>query len=120
MSTISSKQAKKQGLVDPVYVLGFLVVFLALLLYGPITDTAYSSISSSLGTLGVAAPAGEVASSVITFGSDQQYWDANCSHGWSSDSTCEDIVQRVQTCSLSNTSGYCSEYDLYLQPFRDQ
>jgi len=119
MSTISSKQAKKQGLVDPVYVLGFLVVFLALLLYGPLMDTAESSISSALGTLG-AAPAGEVASSTVTFGSDQQYWDANCSHGWSSDSTCENIVQRAQTCSLSNTSGYCSEYDVYLQSFRGQ
>jgi len=120
MSTISSKQAKKQGLVDPVYVLVFLVLFLALLLHGPITDTAYSSISSSLGTLDVAAPAGEVASSVVTFNSDQQYWDSNCSHGWSSDSTCEDIVLRSQSCVVSVASGYCSEYDTYLQQFRNQ
>ena len=118
MSTISSKQAKKQGLVDPVYVLVFLVVLLALLLHGPLTDNASNSISSALGTLG-GAPAGVSSSGNVSFTSDQQYWDANCSHGWSSDSTCENIVQRSQSCVANVTSPYCSEYDAYLQQFRN-
>ncbi len=119
MATISSKQDKRHALVDPIYVLGFLVLFLALLLLGPLSGSTSNSISGALGTLGD-APAGVPAGSNVTFASDQQYWDANCSSGWSSDSTCENIVQRVQTCSISTTSAYCSAYDLYLQPFRGQ
>lgn len=119
MATISSKQEKRHALVDPFYVLVFIVLILALLLLGPLSGNISNSISSALGVLG-GAPAGVSASSDVTFASDQQYWDANCSHGWSSDSTCETIVQRVQTCSVSITSAYCSEYALYLQPFRSQ
>ena len=119
MATISSKQEKRHALVDPIYVLVFLVLLLALLLIGPFSGNTSSSINGVLGVLG-GAPAGVSASGDVSFTSDQQYWDANCSHGWSSDSTCETIVQRVQTCSVSTASAYCSEYDLYLQPFLRQ
>ena len=119
MSTISSNQEKRQALVDPTYVLGFLVLILALLLLGPLSDNTYNSISSVLGTLD-SAPSGVSATTNVSFTSDQQYWDANCSHGWSSDSTCDDIVLRSQSCVVSVTSPYCSEYDAYLQQFRNQ
>jgi hypothetical protein len=119
MATISSNQEKKQALVNPLYVLVFLVLLLALLLIGPLSGRTSSSINGILGALG-GAPAGLSTSSDVTFASDQQYWDTNCSHGWSSDSTCETIVQRVQSCSVSTGSVYCSEYDHYLQPFRNQ
>src|SRR5688572_27029192 len=103
MATISSNQEKRQALVNPVYVLVFLVLLLALLLLGPLNGNTSNSINGVLGALG-GAPAGVSASSDVTFASDQQYWDANCSRGWSSDSTCETIVQRVQTCSVSTAS----------------
>jgi len=119
MSTISSNQEKRQALVDPTYVLGFLVLILALLLLGPLSANTYNSISSVLGTLD-SAPSGVSAGTNVSFISDQQYWDANCSHGWSSESTCENIVQRSQSCVVNVTSSYCSEYDAYLQQFRNQ
>jgi len=119
MATISSNQEKRHALVNPIYVLIFLVLFVALLLLGPLSGNTSNAISGVLGVLG-GAPAGVSASSDVTFTSDQQYWDANCSRGWSSDSTCETIVQRVQSCSVSTASAYCSEYALYLQPFRIQ
>ena len=119
MATISSNQEKRQALVNPVYVLVFLVLLLTLLLIGPLSGNTSSSINGVLGVLG-SAPAGVSAGRDVTFATDQQYWDANCSHGWSSDSTCETIVQRVQSCSVSTASAYCSEYELYLQPFLSQ
>ena len=119
MSTISSKQEKRHGLVDPVYVLVFLVLILALLVLGPLTSNINNSFSGALGTLDK-SPAGVSASGHVSFTSDQRYWDANCSRGWSSDSACEKIVQRVQSCSISTASAYCSAYEHYLQPFRSQ
>jgi hypothetical protein len=52
-----------------------------------------------------------------SFSADHQYWEANCSHGWSSNSTCDDIVSRAQSCSISVESAYCSEYNSYLKQF---
>jgi hypothetical protein len=118
MSTISSKQEKRHGLVDPVYALVFLILILALLLVGPFAGNASSSISGALGALS-GAPAVLSDSSEVSFTADQQYWDANCTGGWSSDSACGAIVQRVQSCSISTASAYCSAYDLYLEPFRN-
>jgi hypothetical protein len=52
----------------------------------------------------------------VSFASDEQYWDANCSHGWLSDSRCDDIVSRAQKCA-SITSAYCSDYGVYMQQY---
>lgn len=117
MSTISSKQEKRHALVDPVYILVLLVLVLTLMLVGPFAGNASNSI---LGVLGALSGAPANASTTVSFTADQQYWDANCTAGWSSDSICETIVQRVQSCSISTASAYCSEYDLYMQPFRSQ
>ena len=119
MATISSNQERRQALANPIYVLVFLILLLALVLLGPLSGNTSNSISSVLGALG-GAPAGVSAGSDVTFTSDLQYWDANCSRGWSSDSTCETIVLRSQSCVASVTSAYCSEYDAYLQQFRNQ
>ena len=56
----------------------------------------------------------------ISFAMDRQYWDANCSHGWSSDSTCDNIVIRAQTCSTQITTTYCSDYKEYMKQFHNQ
>ena len=119
MSTISSNQQKRHSLVDPIYILVFLVLILALLVLGPLDGNLNNSINSALGTLGN-APAGVSARGDISFASDQQYWDANCSHGWSSNSSCDDIVLRSQSCVANVPSVYCSAYDDYLQQFRNQ
>jgi len=119
MSTISSKQEKSHGLVDPIYVLVFLVLILALLVLGPLTGNINNSFSGALGTLGK-SPAGVSARAEVSFTSDQRYWDANCSHGWSSDSSCDNIVLRSQSCVAEVASAYCSAYADYLQQFRSQ
>jgi hypothetical protein len=118
MSTISSNQEKRHGLVNPMYVLFFFVLILVLLLVGSFASNASNSISGALEALS-GAPAGVSAGANVSFTADQQYWDANCTGGWSSDSTCETIVQRVQSCSISTDSTYCSAYELYLQTFRN-
>ena len=118
MSTISSKQEKRHGLVDPVYVLAFLVIILALLLLGPLTSNAHNSFNGVLGHLG-RAPA-VPASATVSFATDQQYWDANCSHGWSSNSSCDAIVVRSRSCVANVASAYCSAYKNYLEQYRNQ
>jgi hypothetical protein len=118
MSTISSKQEKRHRLVDPVYVLAFLVLILALLLLGPLMSNTHNSFNGVLGTLG-RAPAVS-ASANVSFATDQQYWDANCSHGWSSNSSCDAIVVRSRSCVADVPSAYCSAYKNYLQQFSNQ
>ena len=117
MSTLSSKQEKRHALVDPVYVLAFLVLVLALLLVGPFAGNASNSIR---GIVSGWSGAPSNASANVSFSADQQYWEANCAHGWSSDSGCQSIVERVQSCSISTASAYCSAYEAYMQPFRSQ
>ena len=119
MSTISTKQEKRSALVDPIYVLAALALILTLLLAWSLSGNAEDAINDAIATLsGGSARVSSAAE--VSFAADQGYWAANCTSGWSSDSTCDAIVQRVQSCSISTTSAYCSEYDRYLQPFRNQ
>jgi hypothetical protein len=113
MSTISPNQTKSQGLIDPIFILAVLVVILTFVVFAP-ANNLYNSVENTLGSFGNTA-AGLTASSVVSFSSDQQYWEENCSRGWSSDATCDVIVQRTQYCSVSVESAYCSAYDKYLQ-----
>ena len=115
MSTISPKQTKSQGLIDPIFILAVLVVILTFIVFAP-ANNLYNSVETTLGSFGNAA-AGVSVNSVVSFASDQQYWEANCTNGWSSDATCDAIVQRAQSCSASVDSAYCSAYDKYLQTF---
>jgi len=117
MATFSSKQAKRQGLADPIFVLASTMLIGVLVVFGTLSGNMYSSVRSALGTDGSAA--GPVfISKGASFVSDAQYWDANCSHGWNSDSACDTIVSRTQSCAISTASAYCSQYDTYLQQFR--
>jgi len=119
MSTISSKQVKRHGFVDPISTLVLVCLILAFLVLEPLSSNTYSSISGAPRALSSGA-AGLAANKNASFTSDQPYWNTNCSHGWSSDSSCEDIVLRAQSCTISLDSAYCSEYDTYLQQFRHQ
>jgi hypothetical protein len=115
MSTISSKPTKTYKPFDFISVFVFLALILTLLVI-PFTGNLYNSLNTALG------PVNSTHASISTnvnysFSADQQYWSANCSHGWSSNSTCDDIVLRSQSCSISAESAYCSEYSNYLKQF---
>jgi hypothetical protein len=117
MSIISSKPTKKQAVVDPVFVLLFLVLVLALLVFAPLTDSMSDSFRSTFASLG--NPSTNLAAiSEASFASDQKYWDTYCAHGWSSDAVCEAIVSRSQSCSISTDSVYCSQYENYLKKYK--
>jgi hypothetical protein len=114
MSTLSSKPTKTYRPIDLIPVFVFLALILTLLVI-PFTGNLYNSLNMGLG---VDRTQGSFATKAnYSFSADQQYWSANCSHGWSSNSTCDDIVTRSQACSISAESAYCSEYGNYLKQF---
>ena len=113
MSTFSSKSVKRYSPVDSMSVVILLVLILTLLI-APFTANIFHSLGTAVGNLR-SAPAGLSAKSDAVFVVDLQYWNANCSHGWSSDSTCDAIVARSQSCTISVDSAYCSAYQSYLQ-----
>ena len=114
MSIISSKQSKEDNLVDSLFV--FLILILILLVLTPSNGNRYGSVRAAPGTLDRMG-AGVLTSAEVSFSADQQYWNANCSHGWSSDAGCKMIVLRTQSCSISIESVYCSRYETYLQEY---
>jgi len=115
MSTLSSKPTKTYRPVDLISVFVFLALILTLLVI-PFTGNLYNSLGTVLGN-GNSTNASVSTDLGYSFSADQQYWTANCSHGWSSNSTCDEIVTRSQACSISADSAYCSEYDNYLKQF---
>ena len=116
MSTLTSKQEKRQGLVDPVLILALLVVLLTFAVFSPLSNSAASAFGNALGSFGNTSTALS-GSNTVSFAYDQAYWDANCTHGWSEAATCDAIVQRSQSCSFSVDSAYCAAYETYLQQF---
>lgn len=115
MSIITSKPQKRHVLVDPIFILFFsaLVVLAIFALSTGNIDYLVENAVESLGGTSVRV-------SVVnepSFVSDQKYWDANCTRGWSSDSLCDTIAARTQACELSLDSVYCSQYDSYLKQF---
>jgi hypothetical protein len=117
MSIISSKHVKKHGHVDWLFVLFALA--LVLLVLAPFNGNIFNFMRT-------APEAPQVTrfdlstSGSVSFAADQEYWDANCSHGWSANAGCDTIVARTQSCSASVDSVYCSEYDKYLQRYRNR
>ena len=118
MPKFALKQKKDQGLGNPMSVLLSVTMIGAVVLMGPLNASLYNAMNGFLGTLGSADNVNKVAD--ISFASDEQYWDFYCSNGWTSDSTCDDIVSRVQSCVGSIASPYCSTYENYLQEFYKQ
>ena len=117
MTTLSSKQHKRHGRIDPILIMFFCTLIL-LMFFAGFTGDISDSISDMLGSLGNTSTRLSL-NTQPSFAADQQYWETNCSHGWSSDSMCETIVNRSQSCSISVDSAYCSEYATYLQQYRD-
>jgi hypothetical protein len=118
MATFSSKQEKRQGLVDPMLVLVSIALISMLVAFGPLNGNMYSSIGSALSSAQSRAADNFSLNVGASFTSDLQYWNANCSRGWKSDSTCDTLVSRTQSCLIGTGSAYCSQYDTYLQDFR--
>ena len=113
MSIISSKQPhKKRSTTDLIFV--FVALVLVFLILVPINSSRYNSFSGAFQHFG-SAPAGSSTDQEISFTSDLQYWDANCSQGWSNDAECDNIAARAQSCSISMDSAYCSAYNTYMQ-----
>jgi hypothetical protein len=112
MSTISSEREKRQGLINPDLALIFILLIGVSVIFGPFTGDTYNPVGIQ------SREAGSVSNSDdVSFASDEQYWDANCSHGRLSDSMCVDIVKRARLCATSFTSAYCSDYKEYMQQY---
>lgn len=112
MSIITSKP-QKGHVVDPIFILFFsaLVVMTIFALSTGNIDYLVENAVESLSGPSVHASVNNAPS----FASDQTYWEANCTRGWSSDSLCETIAARTQACELSAESAYCSAYKNYLE-----
>lgn len=117
MSIITSNQPKRQTVVDPILIL-FLSVVVVLLVFA-FTMANRDFFTGNIAQTYDAAPAGLSLNSVVSFEVDERYWDANCSTGWSSDTICDAIVARTQSCTTSVDSAYCSAYESYLQQADD-
>ena len=110
MATYSSKQTKSQAIVDPILMLIWVSLIAILIASRPLQVNVHSSIRS--------ISADRTTDTVVSFTTDKQYWEANCSHGWNSDSTCENIVLRAQACYagvLDLSSAYCTQYKSYVK-----
>ena len=116
MATYSSKQEKRQVLGNSLPLLVSVLLIGTLVILAPLNASFYGSLNGILGTLGSANSVYDNAE-VVSFTADQTYWDANCSHGWASDSTCDVISLRVQSCAISVASPYCASYENHLQEF---
>ena len=119
MSIISSKQSSKQGIADPVFILVLLLLVLTILLIAPFAGHSTGLLGRAWGA-SANAPMTLAASKNVSFTSDLNYWNANCSHGWTTDSVCKNIAAHAQSCSIGSDSDYCTTYDSYLQQFRDR
>jgi hypothetical protein len=112
MSIVTSKPQKRH-VVDPIFILFFsaLVVLTIFALSTGNIDYLVESAVESLSGPSVRVSVDKAPS----FASDQKYWEANCTRGWSSDSLCNTIAARTQSCELSADSAYCSAYKNYLE-----
>ncbi len=120
MSLFSSEQTRKYSCyIDLIFV--FFALTLVLLVLVPPSGNIYNAIRTvprSINNIHIRAPIHE-GNRNISFAADQQYWNANCSRG-SSDARCDTIIVRAQSCSISVASAYCSQYENYLQKYRDK
>lgn len=119
MTTYPSKQVKKQSL-DLILVLAIIALVSVAMAFGSL-NTNYGFTGSPLASQG--GTAGSVSLNIgNSVTSDLQYWSANCSHGWTLNSTCDALASLTQSCvvGIGVRSAYCSEYASYLQQIREQ
>ena len=115
VSTNSPKQDKKQGLISPNLAFALVLLIGTLVVLGAPTSSTYDPFQNTLGST-----ASITNSDGVSFSSDIQYWGSKCSHGWSSNAACDNIVSRAQLCARGLASTYCSDYRFYMRQFYSQ
>ena len=116
----SKKQKKGQGFNNPISVLISVTLLGTFAVFGPFNVSFFDSININRILPSFYAQNSGSFIPVPSFTSDQNYWSENCSHGWASDTTCDAIVSRVQSCLVNKTSLYCSAYEIYMEEFLHQ
>jgi hypothetical protein len=119
MSTISSKPEKRRVLISPDMAFFFALLIGVIVVLGVPLGHKYDPLNATE-TLGTAAIGSDFNSGATTFAADEQYWEANCSHGWSSNARCDDILSRAKLCEKGLDSAYCSDYANYMQRIHDR
>ena len=113
MSIITSNQQKRQTTLDPIVIL-FVSVLLVLLVFA-ISAANGNFLVEKVFQFRHGATAELSLNNQVSFAADQLYWSEYCESGWSADATCDAIVARAESCSISAESAYCSAYEDYLQ-----
>jgi len=114
MATITSKQ-KRLTVVNPVAVLASVSLIAILVVLWSFTGNLYNLGNNNPGTFG--SPSLVSGGTNVSFVADEQYWSANCSRGWSRNSSCDDIVAHVNSCVVNLNSPYCTQYEAYMEQF---
>jgi hypothetical protein len=121
MQKSSPKKPKKsQGFGNPISVLISVTLLGTFAVFAPFNVSFFDSININRILPSFYTPNSLSIIPEPSFTSDQNYWDENCTHGWTSDVTCDAIVSRVQSCLVNNSSLYCSAYETYMKKFLQQ
>ena len=121
MAKFSSKKQKNgQGFGNPIPVLVSVTLLGTFAVFGPFNVSFFNSININSILPSFYTPNDASTNIALSFTSDQNYWNNNCSHGWSSDASCDDIVSRVRSCLINKASLYCSAYESYMHGFLKQ
>ena len=112
----SSKNPKKsQGFGNPISVLISVTLLGTFAVFAPFNVSFFNSININRILPSFYTPNSILVIPEPSFTSDRNYWDENCTHGWTSDVTCDAIVSRVQSCLVNKASRYCSAYETYMK-----
>ena len=115
LKSSSKKQKKGQGFNNPISVLISVTLLGTFAVFAPFNVSFFDSININRILPSFYTPKSISIIPEPSFTSDQNYWDENCTHGWTSDVTCDAIVSRVQSCLVNNSSLYCSAYETYMK-----
>ena len=118
--SLSKKPKKTQGFGNPISVLISVTLLGTFAVFAPFNVSFFDSININRILPSFYTPNSISVIPEASFTSDQNYWDENCAHGWSSDITCDAIVSRVQSCLVNNSSLYCSAYETYMKELLHQ
>jgi len=119
MPKFSSKQEKIQGFGNPMSVLLSITLIGASVMLWPLNVRFHNATED--GILWTFTSTDDLHKSArASFAADEQYWNSKCNNGWASDSKCDAIVLRVQSCAVNVLSPYCSTHESYIQEFLKQ
>jgi len=117
LKSSSKKQKKGQGFNNPISVLISVTLLGTFAVFAPFNVSFFDSININHILPSFYTPNTISVIPEPSFTSDRNYWNENCTHGWTSDVTCDAIVSRVQSCLVNKASLYCSSYETYMKEF---